>query len=234
MERSVAINVGANTNEPGVRGPVYPDGSAEFVPIPEAEPTTEPPPTYADLGLDTTVPEPDRPVHLDPTFAEYPCCQRYTYGDPWGVKARPLLDLSAGDWVFFYATLEPRGRNHPSWITPGWGAYIIGAFQLLRDPLPGEAYPDLPPAEQARFAGNAHLRRDPVDAAVFLAGDPEESGLFERVIPLSADTGTEANAVVTDLSMDSGAGPWWRRPLEFDPEATATLLSLRDQSLPVL
>ncbi|MDY6819435.1 MAG: hypothetical protein SVG88_12300, partial [Halobacteriales archaeon] len=26
MVRAVAINVGANTNEPGFRGPIYPDG----------------------------------------------------------------------------------------------------------------------------------------------------------------------------------------------------------------
>jgi len=39
---------------------------------------------------------------------EYPCCGRYTYGDEHGVKAAPLAELSAGDYVFFYATLSVR------------------------------------------------------------------------------------------------------------------------------
>lgn len=234
MPRGVAINVGANTNEPGVRGPVFPDGSAEFVPIPETEPTTEPPPTYADLDLVTEVPQPDQPVHLDPSFAEYPYCERYTYGDPWGVKARPLLELGADDWVFFYATLTTYNDGHPEWITDSWGAYLIGAFCLDRAPIAGDTYHELTPEDQRRYAGNAHLRRDPFDAAVLLSGDPEHSELFDRVIPLSGDSGTEPNRIVTELSADSGAGPWWRRPLGFDRAATATLQELRDASVPIL
>ena len=39
--RSVAINVAANTNEPGFRGPIYGDGRFEYVPIPESEPVGE-------------------------------------------------------------------------------------------------------------------------------------------------------------------------------------------------
>jgi hypothetical protein len=234
MVRAVAINVGANTNQPGVRGPVFPDGSAEFVPIPETEPTQEPPPTYRDLELRTDVPDPDTPVHLDPEFAGYPACERYTYGDPWGVKASPLLDLEAGDRVFFYATLTPRGSGHPDWVSPSWGAYILGCFRLARDPIPGEAYPDLPENVRRQFASNAHVRRDPFDAAVLLLGDPDGSGLFDTVVPLSDARGTEANAIVTELSADSGRGPWWRRPLRFDQAGTAELLAVIDGAPPVL
>lgn len=234
MVRAVAINVGANTNLPGVRGPVFPDGSAEFVPIPETEPTREQPPTYRDLELRTEVPDPDTPVHLDPEFAEYTGCQRYTYGDPWGVKARPLLDLEAGDRVFFYASLTPRGSGHPDWVTPEWGAYIIGGFRLERAPIPGETYSDLPETVRRQFQTNAHVRRDPFDAAVLLLGDPEESGLFDTVVPLSASQGTEANPLVTEFSSDSGRGPWWRRPLRFDRTGTSELLSVMDREPPVL
>lgn len=234
MARAVAVNVGANTNEPGVRGPVFPDGSAEFVPIPETERTCEAPPTYRDLDLLTEVPDPDQPVHLDPQFAEYPYCDRYTYGDPWGVKARPLLDLTAGDYVFFYATLEPVGSGHPDWVTDGWGAYIVGAFRLDRDPIPGEVYPNLTGDERRAFASNAHVRRDPFDAAVLLLGEPEYSRLLETVIPLSGVQGTDANRLVTELSEDSGQGPWWRRPLRFEPNATTELLTVVEHGPPVL
>lgn len=228
MARAVAVNVGANTNAPGVRGPVYPDGSFEFVPIPETEPTDEPPPTYADLDLRVELPADvlDTPVHLDPEFCGYPACERYTYGDPWPAKAAPLLELSAGDYALFYATLSPRGTaaDHPAWVAPGWGAYLIGEFRLARDPVPGDAYADrlLTPDTLEAFSNNAHVRRSEFDAAVLLLGG-SDSGLYDRPVPLSGATGAEAGDIVTDLSADSGRGPWWRRPLRFDADATRRL-----------
>lgn len=254
MPRAVAINVGANTNEPGFRGPVYDDGSFVFVPIPESAPTREAPPTYGDLGLPLRLPDGvrDVPVHLDPEFATYPHCERYTYGDPFGVKARPLLELSAGDYALFYATLTRAGEppavdggpsptvvgerpsaadaDHPhpdSWAGREWGAYLVGQFRLAHDPVAGDDYADLPATERARFATNAHVRRETFDAAVLLAGD-DDSRLYDRAVPLSGERGTEANHLVTDLSADSGKGPWWRRPLRFDEAATAALLDAVD------
>lgn len=226
MGRAVAINVGANTNQPGFRGPIWPDGSFAFVPIPETADTHERPPTYAELALDLPFDLPaevaDRPVHLDPEFRGYPFCERYTYGDPWGVKARPLLDLEGGDHLFFYATLDPVGEGPDD--TPGWGAYLIGHFRLAFDPVPGEAFDSLRRQTQTRFANNAHLRRAEFDAAVLVEGD-SSSRLYERAAPLSDGPGTEPNHVVTDWSADSGAGPWWRRPLRFDKAGTEQLLS---------
>jgi hypothetical protein len=229
--RSVAINVAANTNEPGFRGPIQGDGRFEYVPIPEIEPTRADAdvPTYGDLDLDVDASAvADRPVHLDPTFAGHHGCERYTYGDPYGVKARPLLALSAGDYVFFYATLSTTAADPADWLAPEWGAYVIGQFRLARDPVPGDAYPDLPPDERAGFASNAHLKRETFDAAVLLAGDPGASALYERGVPLSRPgDGAEANRLVTELSSDSGRGPWWRRPLRFGADGTEEIRRLR-------
>lgn len=225
----VAVNVGANTNEPGFRGPIYPDGRFEFVPIPESEPTDGSVPTYADLPLETDVSSvADRPVHFDPEFPELGG-ERYTYGDPYGVKARPLSSLSAGEYVFFYATLSPEGTDHPAWVPPDWGAFLVGHFRLARDPVSGDEYAALSPAERAPFASNAHVRRTTFDARVLLSGDPEDSTLYDVAVPLSrADAGAAPNRLVTELSDDSGKGPWWRRPLRFDGDATAALLSIDD------
>jgi hypothetical protein len=244
--RSIAINVGANTNEPGFRGPVRPDGSFEYVPIPESETVTDAP-TYGDLAphLDTPIPEDlsGTPVHLDPEFPEYPFCERYTYGDEHGVKAGPLSELSAGDYVFFYATLsvtEPADGSEradgdrqdggpAAWLPPAWGAFVVGHFCLARDPLTAAPFESAPPAEREPFANNAHVRRDPVDARVLLLGEPEQSRLYERCVPLSRPSGgVDPGAVVTRLSADSGRGPWWRRPLRFDDGATRRLLALAD------
>ncbi|WP_255150921.1 hypothetical protein [Halorarius halobius] len=227
--RAVAVNVGANTNAPGFRGPAFADGSFAFLPIPESEPTCEPVPTYGDLTPHLPVAVPDRvrdtPVHLDPEFPEYPHGEAYTYGDPHGVKARPLADLAAGDWALFYATLDTAGEDPPAWQPPEWGAYLVGGFRLARDPVTD--YDALPAAERERFASNAHVKRAEMDAAVLLRGDPDDSRLFDRAVPLSGrDAGVDANRLVTDHSADSGKGPWWRRPLRFDDAGTEALFDV--------
>jgi hypothetical protein len=235
--RAVAINVGANTNEPGVRGPVAPDGRFVFVPIPETAPTAEPVPTYADLDLPVELPPrtADRPVHLDPAFAEYPAATGYTYGDPHGVKARPILDLEAGDYLFFYATLSvcdvaavPRAERAPDAgpaLPPDWGAFLVGHFRLARAPLSGDAYRNASATTREQFQTNAHCKRATFDARVLARGAPAASRLYDRAIPLSTPAGgTEAGPLVTEHSADSGAGPWWRRPLRYDVAGTRALL----------
>jgi len=251
---SLAINVAANTNEPGFRGPVFPDGSFEYVPIPEAEPTRDPGepdappgpvPTYADLDLPFRIPDDlaERPVHLDPEFPGVHGREAATYGDPHGVKAGRIVGLDPGDWLFFYATLtlrpadwrgpgddrggdqlRERGVAVADDLAPDWGAYLIGGFRV-------ESVVETPDREAVaeRFASNAHLRRADFDARVLVRGDPDASGLFDRVVPLSTpEAGADANRLVTELSSDSGKGPWWRRPFAFDASATATLLDRVD------
>ena len=247
MPRAVAVNVAANTNEPGFRGPVYPDGSFAYVPIPEpaatlprgAFPVDEPLPTYADLDLPFAVPADLRetPVHLDPELPGVHGRQRATYGDPYAVKAGPIADLEAGDWLLFYATfsLRPAGWQGPVGdgttavpdptavdddLAPEWGAYLFAGIRVDRvlDGPDRDAAAGLAPT-------NAHLKRDPFDARVVVAGDPSASGLLDRVVPLSTpEAGADATRLVTELSSDSGRGPWWRRPMRFDEPATATLL----------
>jgi len=228
--RSVAINVAANTNEPGFRGPLYPDGRFEYIPIPESKPTDELVPTYADLDLSTDVSSvADRPVHFDPEFPEAGG-ERYTYGDEHGVKAGPLSSLSAGDYLFFYATLSSPGAP-PAWAPPSWGAYVIGQFRLADDPLTGEQYREADAETRAAFASNAHVKRAKFDARVLLLGDAVDSRLYDTVVPLSTENGgTDPNWLVTDRSSDSGKGPWWRRPMRFDDAGTETLLELADDS----
>jgi hypothetical protein len=226
---SLAINVGANTNQPGFRGPIWADGSFEYIPIPESEPTAASVPTYGDLASHLTQPIPteihDQPVHLDPEFPEYPFCERYTYGDEHGVKAGPLSSLSSGEYVFFYATLTV--GETAQWLPPDWGAFVIGHLRLARDPVTGEEYADLPAEECRVFENNAHVKRETNDARVLLLGDSEESRLYEQAVPLSTSAGgTEPNWLVTACSEDSGKGPWWRRPLGFDTDGTGQLLEM--------
>ncbi|WP_418280872.1 hypothetical protein [Halorubrum sp. DTA98] len=256
--RAVAVNVAANTNEPGFRGPVYPDGSFAYVPIPESTatlprerfPVDEPLPTYADLDLPFRVPADLRetPTHMDPEFPDVHGRDRASYGDPYGIKAGPIGELSPGDWLLFYATLtlrpadwtgpgeatvgdggaddrdggwlRERGVDVDDDLAPDWGAYLFAGLRVART----VSEPDRAVAADLAST-NAHLKRDPFDARVVVAGDREESGAFERVVPLSTpEAGADANRLVTSLSSDSGKGPWWRRPMRFDADATEILL----------
>ncbi len=256
--RAVAVNVAANTNEPGFRGPVYPDGSFAYVPIPESAatlprgrfPVDEPLPTYADLDLPFAVPVDLRetPVHMDPEFPGVHGRDRASYGDPYGVKAGRIADLGPGDWLLFYATLSlrPHGWAGPDEgeteraaladrdddLAPDWGAYLFAGIRVERVLAVGDGASDGTgdravdrDAAAALAPTNAHLKRDPFDARVVVTGDPAASGLLERVVPLSTpEAGADANRLVTSLSGDSGRGPWWRRPMAFDADATVTLL----------
>ena len=156
--RAVAVNVAANTNQPGFRGPVYPDGSFAYVPIPESAatlprerfPVDEPLPTYADLNLPFRVPADLRetPVHLDPEFPGIHGRDRASYGDPHGVKAGRIASLEPGDWLLFYATLSlrPHGWAGPEAeptagtdgvrtdddLAPDWGAYLFAGIRVER------------------------------------------------------------------------------------------------------
>ena len=235
MSRAVAINVGANTTLPGFRGPVTPDGRFAYVPIPEREPTAEPVPTYDDLSVPLGVDVSDvagRRVHLDPEFAGVYGSTAYTYGDEHGVKAGPLSTLDPGDSLFFYATLSLRGdpAESPA-FPPEWAAYLIGEFRVERA-ITGETYRELGDGERARFASNAHVKRTNFDAKVLVAGT-EDSRLLDRAVPLSApEAGATAGTLVTDLSNDSGKGPWWRRVLRYDAGATARLRAVVDERQP--
>ncbi|MFW6448164.1 MAG: hypothetical protein ACOC0X_01335 [Halobacteriota archaeon] len=223
VERALAINVGANTGLPGVRAPVGADGRFAYWPIPEREPCDEPVPTYADLGLAVPAALADTPVHLDPSFRDGPYGESYTYGDEHPVKAAPLSELTAGDELWFYATLEPDGAPPPGG-PPDWGAYLIGRFRLAVDPVDPECLEDHDPAVRETVRRNAHFRRVDPDAEVVVLGEPATSALLARAVPLSAaDAGRRPGPLVREHSLDSGRGPWWRRPLRFDAEGAAAL-----------
>jgi hypothetical protein len=128
----VLLRVGIDTGSGGVHGPLFSDGSFEYIPIPDH---------FRDKGVDSRTygnslgrrgqplvyyfPEArrdkmfDQSIHFDPEF------ETFTYGDPTPPKAS-LRRLSEGSLLVFYAGLKGWSFDCPPAL------YIIGYFEVAR------------------------------------------------------------------------------------------------------
>ena len=121
----VLLRVGIDSGSGGIQGPLFADGSFEFIPIPDGSgagnrtygntvgikgrPFVE----YFPLARQAAMAA--QPMHVDPEF------DTFTYGDPTPPKAG-LRHLVAGDLLVFYAGLA--GWDHKS--APS--LYLVGYF----------------------------------------------------------------------------------------------------------
>lgn len=128
----VLLRVGIDTGSGGIHGPLFSDGSFEFIPIPD---------NFRKKGVDKRTygntsggggrkfvdyfPEArkqrvfDKSLHFDPEF------RTFTYGDPTRPKAS-LRQLREGSLLVFYAGLEGWKFHCPPAL------YIIGFFEVQR------------------------------------------------------------------------------------------------------
>ena len=128
----VLLRVGIDTGSGGILGPLFSDGSFEYIPIPDC---------FASKGVDKRTygntrggrrgrlvdyfPEArrerlfDQPIHLDPEF------ETFTYGDPTPPKAS-LRRLDEGSLLVFYAGLKGWDFDCPAAL------YIIAYFEVAR------------------------------------------------------------------------------------------------------
>ena len=121
------VRIGIDTGSGGMHGPLFQDGSFEYIPIPDGFGKDKR--TYGNtIGrcgkkLVEYFPEPrkakiaNQAIHFDPEFATF------TYGDPTSPKAG-LRHLEQGDMLIFYCGLE------------GWdfmsmpALYLMGYFEI--------------------------------------------------------------------------------------------------------
>lgn len=233
--RGVAVNVGSQSNYPLGRGPIFDDGSFEYVPITEREVPDVEWPTYADLGYpnDLIKGEEDTVTHFDPEFPEMECGEYYTYADPGNSKTSRLKKLSKGDYLFFYGTLNFKGqRRNEYWINDGWGGYLFGHFKLQWDPIGIDQFRNLPPEDQEPLSNNAHLRRpEQNENLIMILGDPDESDLYDTAIPLSLPERSLGADEKRNAGLDSDGVDinmvWYRGPLELDDKVTEAFLEAR-------
>ncbi len=189
----VLLRVGIDTGSGGIHGPLFSDGSFEYIPIPD---------NFRGKGVDTRTygnirgregrtlvdyfPEARRErfseqsVHFDPEF------ETFTYGDPTPPKAS-LRRLTEGSLLVFYAGLK------------GWGfdcaaaLYIIGYFEVAQAAFATSfSQADL----AGMFRNNFHVMHgeifeDQKDRLLLVKGNAK-SRLLNKAVRISA-VGTDRN-----------------------------------------
>jgi Nucleotide modification associated domain 3 len=128
----VLLRVGIDTGSGGIHGPLFRDGSFEFIPIPDRfRGTGVDERTYGNTRGRLARPLVDyfpksrrermfnESIHFDPEFATF------TYGDPTAPKAL-LCRLTEGSLLVFYAGLKGFDFECPPAL------YIVGYFKVAR------------------------------------------------------------------------------------------------------
>jgi len=177
------LRVGIDSGSGGMDGPLFVDGTFEFVPIPDSTGLDDR--TYGShMGrggrpLSDFFPAPRQSVmhsqsmHMDPEFVSF------TYGDPTSPKAG-LRRLVEGDLLVFYAGLRGFGCDLPS------GLYLIGYFEVAFAGLARDLT-----EEQVHMCGhNFHVRHQSVflrqrDRLVLVKGG-SGSRLLTKAVKISA------------------------------------------------
>ena len=200
----VLLRVGIDTGSGGIHGPLYKDGTFEFVPISDKRNrfgvNLE---TYGNIrgaihGKLLVDYFPDRRrarakdtcIHYDPEF------ETFTYGDPTTPKAG-LKKLKKGDLLVFYAGLQ-------GWDCPREPAlYIIGYFEVEKSVV---AWEHTWKALQSEFRRNFHVRHHPVfehqkDRLILVKGG-RGSRLLKKAKRISVQAKNKAGKLIHVLSPD--------------------------------
>jgi len=194
----VLLRVGIDTGSGGIYGPLFQDGSFEFIPIPDGWEVDER--TYGNVVGRKGIPlieyfpvsrrtkMQDRSMHVDPEF------QTFTYGDPTTLKAR-LRHLEPGDLLVFYCGLKGWEFNSDR------GLYICGYFEV-RTAGYATGYSESELLEL--YSENFHVRHprifaDQRDRLVLVKGTGE-SRLLDEAVLISEDGRNSAGRTLKILS----------------------------------
>src|SRR5271157_2500258 len=177
------LRIGIDSGSGGIHGPLFLDGSFDYIPIPDGFGIDER--TYGNTTSlkqrklveyfpgSRRVAMADRSIHFDPEFATF------TYGDPTPPKAG-LRHLQEGDMLIFYCGLEGWDiRSEPA-------LYLMGYFEVLAAGKPD----DFGDAETYRlFQNNFHVRHKRVferqRAELVLVKGSDRSRLLTKTVRIS-------------------------------------------------
>jgi len=191
MRKAVLLRVGIDSGSGGIQGPLFEDGSFEFICIPDNKRVSKH--KYGTCigknGLPHSEYFPERKrekaaqqhIHLDPEF------ETFTYGDPTTPK-RSLRTLEAGDYLIFYCGLQ-EWEHESGWNNDGRPAlYIVGYFEVE---MAGIATDFSKKTLKAEFGNNFHVRYPSVfkvqrKQLVVVKGGPR-SRLLKKAYQISAE-----------------------------------------------
>ncbi len=158
MTKAVLLRVGIDSGSGGIQGPLFKDGTYEFICIPDNKGVSVH--KYGTclsrngIPLSGFFPVTQREkmaqkhIHLDPEF------DTFTYGDPTPPK-RSLRKLTAGDLLIFYCGLE-KWDAEAGWMHEQCpGLYIVGYFVVE---MAGMATDFTKQTLQSEFGQNFHVR----------------------------------------------------------------------------
>lgn len=180
--KALLLRVGIDKGTDGALGPIFSDGSFEYIPISEDDfESIESRTFHNTIGrhgkpfshyLPSSIK--GRKLHYDPEF------ETFTYGDPTR-KRNSLLKLEQGDLLVFYAGLTPFNNFEKE-----AGLYIIGYFTVdqIFD------FNELTDKEiemcSIKYSNNAHLKRKyELTDLVIVTGNNEKSKLLDSGVLIS-------------------------------------------------
>jgi hypothetical protein len=158
MTKAVLLRVGIDSGSGGIQGPLFKDGTFDFVCIPDKKQVGaqsygntlgkngDPLVNYFPASKRKRME--DRRIHIDPEF------ETFTYGDPTTPK-RSLRKLTQGDFLVFYCGLQKWDAES------GWNSnhrpalYLAGYFEVA---LAGMATDFSKKILQSEFGKNFHVR----------------------------------------------------------------------------
>lgn len=191
MRKAVLLRVGVDSKCGGIQGPLFKDGSFEFICIPDNKQVSV-------HKYGTCIGKNGRPhseyfprskrekvalqhVHFDPEF------ETFTYGDPTPPK-RSLRTLTKGDFLIFYCGLQGWDDAMGWNLKPPPSLYIVGYFEVETAGIASEFSPTM---LKTTFAKNFHVRYPSVLAVqrpklVLVKGGPG-SRLLKKAHPISSE-----------------------------------------------
>ena len=198
--RTYLINVSANASH-RFAGPVFPDGSFEFLPIPET-PDIPPPHAvrYRDLrsynlpseNLLKYIPKRlwNKATHNDPEF------ETFTYGDNCETTPRgaSLKQIQSGDFLFFIARMEDWNSDG---ATGHYGFYLVGFLEVSDSKTILKDVREQPSDNLTEtFQNNAHIRRGLTDSKhwdrFWIFQGSGQSRRFRHAVPVTRELCLEA------------------------------------------
>jgi hypothetical protein len=204
MKQVVLLRVGIDAGAGGMQGPLFDDGTFEFVCIPDGRGVGKH--TYGTVigqngrshldyfPLSRRQQMAKQSIHLDPEF------ETFTYGDPTTPK-RSLRNLKPGDFLVFYCGLQKWGSECGWDCTSRPALYLAGVFEVA---LAGMAREFDRKTLKAEFGNNFHVRYRNVfeqqkDDLVLVKGGPG-SRLFRKACCISEDGEDRAGKPLKVLS----------------------------------